>query len=242
MSLITTLQGLPGDLSGGLGFALGAGESAISPTPPTGTSGAGMPTGWALAIAQAASKFGIPIQILLGVFGIETSFGSNITTSSAGAIGPFQFLPSTASQYGYPLTNTPTSAQFAQQADAAAQYLSALYKQTGNWNTALEHYSGGGYGLAQVNATATKAPSQYQSLLNTTGFTSTALNAPAQAASSATSGVAGAITGVFNTLVGDAKYALVLLVIVVLAGVMIFRGVGGGGGGSSNLRGVPIPE
>lgn len=99
---------------------------------------------------NSATKYGIPLSILTGVLQIETSFGANVKTSTAGAQGPFQFLPSTAAKYQYPLTNSPTVAQFQQQADAAAHYLSDLFHQTGSWETALQHYSGGGYGASQV--------------------------------------------------------------------------------------------
>lgn len=105
-------------------------------------------------ITQAAKKWNVPYGIAVGVYGLETDFGHNSTTSSGGAIGPFQFLPSTAKSYNYPLTNNPTPAQFAQQADAQSHYLSDLFRQTGSWDTALQHYSGGGYGLTQVNAKA----------------------------------------------------------------------------------------
>lgn len=116
---------------------------------------------WLGDIEQAAQKYGVPVQILTGVMGMETSFGQNISTSSGGAVGGFQFIPSTAASYGYPLTNTPDATQQAQQADSAAHYLSDLFRQTGDWNRALEGYSGGGYGLAQVQAKAAQAPSSF---------------------------------------------------------------------------------
>jgi hypothetical protein len=115
----------------------------------------------AAAIKSAAEKYAPPgvkagqmEAILVGVYGLETAFGKNIATSSAGAVGPFQF---TAADKGtgvtYPMTNTPTLAQFQQQADAAAAYLNQLYtSHSGDWNSALTAYSGNGYGLTQVGA------------------------------------------------------------------------------------------
>lgn len=97
----------------------------------------------AQAIANAANKWHVPAWVLQGVYGLETSFGSNIKTSSAGAMGAFQFIPSTAAKYSYPLTNSPNDQQFAAQADAAAHYLSDLFHQYGSWDTALHAYSGG---------------------------------------------------------------------------------------------------
>jgi hypothetical protein len=123
-------------------------------------------------IGEAAKLFGIPRQILWGVYGIETDFGRNVKTSSAGAIGPFQFLPATAHAFGYPLTNTPSAAQFGTQARSAARYLAVLHdaalkrglRGDAAWNDALQHYSGGGYGLGQVTAKATgkDAPAETQ--------------------------------------------------------------------------------
>jgi hypothetical protein len=124
-------------------------------------------------VGKAASAFNVPLDILWGVYGLETDFGANVATSSAGAQGAFQFLPSTAHRYAYPLTNAPNAQQFAQQATGAAHYLSDLYRQalakglTGDaaWDDALHHYSGGGYGLSQVKAKAKgkDAPNETQS-------------------------------------------------------------------------------
>lgn len=104
------------------------------------------------ALVAASQKYGVPYGILAGVYGMETDWGNDVNTSSAGAVGAFQFIPSTASSYDYPLTNAPTPQQFVQQTDAAAHYLSDLFNQTKTWSTALQKYSGGGYGLSQVDA------------------------------------------------------------------------------------------
>lgn len=101
---------------------------------------------------NAASQYGVPDYILTGVFGMETGFGADMRTSSGGAVGAMQFLPSTARAYNYPLTNTPDQSQLQQQFNAAAHYLSDLFHKTGSWDAALRDYSGGGYGLAQVTA------------------------------------------------------------------------------------------
>lgn len=104
------------------------------------------------ALVASARKYHIPYGILAGVYGAETRWGNNVSTSSAGAVGPFQFISSTAASYGYPLTNDPSPQQFVAQADAAAHYLSDLYARDKSWETALRGYSGGGYGLAHVDA------------------------------------------------------------------------------------------
>jgi hypothetical protein len=118
------------------------------------------------AVLNAANKWHINPVILWGVYGAETSHGSNIKTSSTGAVGPFQFEPATAKQYGYPtnanVTGVTNMTAFAKQADAAAHYLASLLPGgkgesklggkawTAAWEKALRAYSGGGYGLAEV--------------------------------------------------------------------------------------------
>jgi membrane-bound lytic murein transglycosylase B len=81
------------------------------------------------AIQKAGERWKINPAYLWGIYGVETSFGANISVSSTGARGPFQFEPATAKQYGYPLgvnehkiTNW---GAFQQQANAAAHYLAA---------------------------------------------------------------------------------------------------------------------
>jgi cell wall-associated NlpC family hydrolase len=49
---------------------------------------------------QAAGACGLPWQVLAGVAKVESDFGRNMATSSAGAIGYAQFLPSSWATYG----------------------------------------------------------------------------------------------------------------------------------------------
>jgi Transglycosylase SLT domain len=54
-----------------------------------------------LPIYQAASmEYGVPWQILAAINEIETDYGRNLSTSSAGAVGWMQFMPSTWAKYG----------------------------------------------------------------------------------------------------------------------------------------------
>jgi len=78
------------------------------------------------AIADAAARYNVPLDVFYGMFSKETNLGANIATSSAGAVGAFQFEPSTASSYAYPLTNTPNLQEFQAQAQGAAHYLSTI--------------------------------------------------------------------------------------------------------------------
>lgn len=101
-------------------------------------------------VKKVAAKRGVPWEILWGVEGVETTHGNDVTTSSAGAEGAFQFLKSTAKEWAYPYTNQQTPQIYEAQADGAARYLASLKSRLGNWDAALKAYSGGGYGLAKV--------------------------------------------------------------------------------------------
>jgi hypothetical protein len=99
----------------------------------------------------AARKYKLPPWVVWGVLGVETDFGRNDKTSSAGAQGIGQFLPSTAASYGYPVTNATDRATVLRQVDATARYIADLRKQHGgSLDQALHAYSGGGYGLTDV--------------------------------------------------------------------------------------------
>lgn len=75
-------------------------------------------------ITEAAKAAGIDPAILYGLYGAESNFGRNMGPSSAGALGPFQFMPSTAAGMGVnPL-------DFKSAAFGAAKYL-GQYKGRG---------------------------------------------------------------------------------------------------------------
>jgi hypothetical protein len=174
----------------------------------------------ASALVSAAHKAGIPVSVLVGVYGMESTFGSSHATSSAGAVGPFQFLPSTAAGRGYPLTNTPTAAQFGQQADAAAAYLAQLYKgHANNWDAALKAYSGGGYGQVDVAKKALKAPLDLldavlqQGISQGTGDTSITGGTPATKATQQVAGAASQVGDLIGMVTSAAFWIRVLEVI-----------------------------
>src|SRR5437879_352643 len=73
----------------------------------------------------AAVQYGVPWQILAAINEIETNYGTDLSVSSAGAVGWLQFMPATWLQYGVDALNTgyadpynPVDAIF-----AAARYL-----------------------------------------------------------------------------------------------------------------------
>ena len=75
----------------------------------------------------AATQYDVPWQILAGINEVETDFGSDLSVSTAGAVGWMQFMPATWLQYGVDATAAgyadpynPVDAIF-----AAARYLHA---------------------------------------------------------------------------------------------------------------------
>ena len=75
----------------------------------------------------AAERYHVPWQILAAINWIETDYGSNLNTSSAGAIGWMQFIPGTWQQYaitadgnGQPNPYNPSDAIFSAAHDLAA--------------------------------------------------------------------------------------------------------------------------
>lgn len=95
---------------------------------------------------EAGHVVGIPFWVMWGVVGTETDYGRNVSSSSAGAMGLYQFTSRNKGPgiRAYPMTNSTAAWIMAEQAIAAAQYLRALYLQTGrSWHTAMAAYNAG---------------------------------------------------------------------------------------------------
>lgn len=156
----------------------------------------------AAVLIGVSHKYNIPIKALAAIYGQETSFGQNVTTSSTGAQGPFQFEPATAAQYGYPLTNTPTLSQFEQQANAWGKYLVANNpsRSPTGWAPAM----GGGYTESQAESTLANIPAAlrtaigqeagYLSINNSGALSGTGLNVQG----------AGGVAGTIDSTIGGA--------------------------------------
>jgi hypothetical protein len=203
----------------------------------------------ATALTNAAVKYKVPVTTLLGVFGQESSFGTDMRTSSAGAEGAFQF---TAANKGtgvsYPMTNTPNAAQFTQQADATAAYLAALHKgHNNNWDAAIQAYSGGGYGLGAVQTQVAKSPTDLQHALVVSAVSQpSGVNVPgispgpatpagvASTVADAASSIPDAISNAVSTVVGDAKYAGVFVALIAFGVMLMFRAFTSSSGGRSS--------
>jgi membrane-bound lytic murein transglycosylase B len=95
-------------------------------------------------VQQVAAQYGLSPQTLWGVYGTESSFGADLSTSTAGAEGPFQFLPSTWATYG----GGGNIMNFSDALVGAANLLKSLGANSDPNSAAtaaaLNHYSGGG--------------------------------------------------------------------------------------------------
>ena len=96
-----------------------------------GASGAGGDFG------SLEGKYGLPGGIL-GRLRQQESGGNDNAVSAAGAVGPFQFMPGTAAQYGIA-----DSTNLGQASEGAAHYLFDLYTKFGSWRKALAAYNMG---------------------------------------------------------------------------------------------------
>ena len=76
---------------------------------------------------KAGAKFHIPWDVLAAINSVETDYGRNVNTSSAGAIGWMQFMPSTWAQYGMAIDHSgpPNPYNPADAIFSAARYLAA---------------------------------------------------------------------------------------------------------------------
>ena len=79
----------------------------------------------ALNLPALEKQYGLPSGLLSSVMGVENLMGDPTALSPKGAIGLFQFMPSTAEQYGI----DPTNPQ--QAANGAAQMYADLSKKYG---------------------------------------------------------------------------------------------------------------
>jgi hypothetical protein len=140
---------------------------ALSPTvepfqipslPSSSCAGSGVPPVLIPIYQRAAATYGLGPQgpaVLAGINEIETAFGSNTSTSSAGAMGWMQFIPSTWESYGVDANGdgvrdpyNPEDAIY-----AAASYLSAAGMPTDTYN-AIYAYNHADWYVAEVLANA----------------------------------------------------------------------------------------
>ncbi len=154
--------------------ASGAGTCQASGTGPVG----GVPAQLIPLYRAAAVKYGLGPQgpaVLAAINEVETDFGRNLSTSSAGAVGWMQFEPGTWSRYGVTPTGAPAPGGpqgWNDSADAifsAANYLHAS-GAPGDWQGAIFIYN---HAQWYVNQVLSLAQTYY-----TKGLASSGANAP----------------------------------------------------------------
>lgn len=151
------IAGVPGaivgSVIGGINGWLGGptGGSAKGSTFPNSLTGGKAYGGWwpsaggggtgngGTSLSALEASMGLPSGVLTGIYGTESAFGKNSGRSSAGALGPMQFMPGTAKRYG--ITDR---TDFGQSSLGAARYMADLMKMfSGDEAKALAAYNWG---------------------------------------------------------------------------------------------------
>jgi membrane-bound lytic murein transglycosylase B len=82
---------------------LGVNAASLGPLAQVIGNGAVPPANLIPIYKAAGRRYHVPWQVLAAINGIETNYGRNLSTSSAGAIGWMQFMPATWTEYAVPV-------------------------------------------------------------------------------------------------------------------------------------------
>ncbi len=146
-SMAVRVWSVPSFRPGAFGASAGAGD---------------IPAGQLAAMQQIGAAIGVPWQMLAAIAKVESDFGRNMSTSSAGAIGYGQFLPEEWQIYGaggdpYNYRDALLAmARYLLVAGAPSNMPDALYSYNHSWDyveVVLSYAAGYGYssGSAQTN-------------------------------------------------------------------------------------------
>jgi membrane-bound lytic murein transglycosylase B len=153
---------------------------------------------------QIASQYGIPSNIFNSLITTESSWNPS-ATSSAGAMGLTQLMPSTAARLG-----VTSPYDVLQNLNGGAKYLASLFKRYGNWQSALSAYNSGNpssaAGLAYANT-----------VLNGAGISTASAPGPQSSPPSTNSTVGGSKPSTTQgPISGTVTYTVAIIVILLL--------------------------
>jgi peptidoglycan DL-endopeptidase CwlO len=132
-------------IAGAAGGITGQEAAACTSQPAASSAAAAIPANYLADFKKAGTQYGIPWTVLAAIGYEESGFGANDGPSSAGALGPMQFLPSTWQQYG-------DGGNIMDPADAipAAARLLVAHGAPGNLQQAILAYNDAGWYVTEV--------------------------------------------------------------------------------------------